>query len=90
MRENEDVNMNLKSQLTAMTQQLLDTEEELSGVKEEFQECRQEIEVMGRTKKKKNKRRTIKGECQIEDGTRKILLPSYSPRQIWKGIRKLL
>lgn len=45
LRDGEDVNQNLKCQLTTMTQQLLDTEEELNLSKMELQNCRQEIEV---------------------------------------------
>lgn len=49
IREGEDVNENLKCQFTAMTQQLLDTEEELNVSKSELQSCRHEIDVKRRT-----------------------------------------
>lgn len=45
IKDCEDVNENLKSQLTAITQQLLNTEGELNLSKSELQNCRQEIEV---------------------------------------------
>lgn len=45
IRDSEDVNENLKCQLTTMTQQLLDTEEELNLSKNELLNCRQEIDV---------------------------------------------
>lgn len=45
IRDCEDVNENLKCQLTTMTQQLLDTEEDLNMSKMELQNCRQEIDV---------------------------------------------
>lgn len=47
IKDCEDVNENLKSQLTAITQQLLNTEGELNLSKTELLNCRQEIEVRG-------------------------------------------
>ena len=45
VRDFEDMNDNLKRQLTTMTQNLLDTEQELNASKSELQNCRQEILV---------------------------------------------
>lgn len=45
IRDSEDVNENLKCQLTTMTQHLVDTEEELNLSKVELQNCRLEIDV---------------------------------------------
>lgn len=45
IRDGEDVNENLKCQLTTMTQHLVDTEEELNLSKLELQNCRLEIDV---------------------------------------------
>lgn len=45
IKEFEDVKVNLKCQLTTMTQNLLDTEQELFVSKSELQNCRHEIDV---------------------------------------------